>query len=52
MRKKIGLIYFVVFTLLAVGLLPLLLTSWILSDRSAKELRAVEGRYQNSACSG
>jgi HD-GYP domain-containing protein (c-di-GMP phosphodiesterase class II) len=46
MRKKIGLIYFVVFTLLAVGLLPLLLTSWILSDRSAKELRAVEGRYQ------
>ncbi len=46
MRIKISLIYFVVFTLLAVGLLPLLLTSWILSDRSAKELRAVEGRYQ------
>ncbi|HEY0459064.1 MAG TPA: hypothetical protein VGC97_07895, partial [Pyrinomonadaceae bacterium] len=46
MRKKISLIYFVVFTLLAVGLLPLLLTSWTLSDRSAKELRAVEGRYQ------
>jgi HD-GYP domain-containing protein (c-di-GMP phosphodiesterase class II) len=46
MKKKISLIYFVVFTLLAVGLLPLLLTSWTLSDRSAKELRAVEGRYQ------
>lgn len=46
MRKKISLIYFVVFTLLAVGLLPLLLTSWTLSGRSAKELRAVEGRYQ------
>ena len=46
MKKKISLIYFVVFTLLAVGLLPLLLTSWTLSERSAKELRAVEGRYQ------
>ncbi len=46
MRKKISLIYFVVLTLLAVGLLPLLLTSWTLSERSAKELRAVEGRYQ------
>lgn len=46
MSKKISLIYFVVFTLLAVGLVPLLLTSWTLSDRSAKELRAVEGRYQ------
>lgn len=46
MRKKISLIYFVVFTLLAVGLLPLLLTSWTLSGRSARELRAVEGRYQ------
>lgn len=46
MKNKISLIYFVVFTLLAVGLLPLLLTSWTLSDRSAKELRAVEGRYQ------
>lgn len=46
MRIKISLIYFVVLTLLAVGLLPLLLTSWTLSDRSAKELRAVEGRYQ------
>ncbi|MBS1797685.1 MAG: HD domain-containing protein [Acidobacteria bacterium] len=46
MRKKFSLIYFVTFTLLAVGLFPLLLTSWTLSDRSARELRAVEGRYQ------
>ncbi|MBK7708971.1 MAG: cache domain-containing protein [Acidobacteria bacterium] len=46
MKTKISLIYFVVLTLLAVGLLPLLLTSWTLSDRSAKELRALEGRYQ------
>lgn len=46
MKVKIGLIYFVVFTLLAVGLVPLLLTSWTLSDRSARELRALEGRYQ------
>ena len=46
MKTKISLIYFFVLTLLAVGLLPLLLTSWTLSDRSAKELRAVEGRYQ------
>lgn len=46
MKKKISLIWFVILTLLAVGLFPLLLTSWILSERSAKELRALEGRYQ------
>jgi HD-GYP domain-containing protein (c-di-GMP phosphodiesterase class II) len=44
--NKISLIYFVVFTLLLVGLVPQVLTGWFLSDRSAKELRAVEGRYQ------
>ncbi len=44
--KKIGLIYFVVITLLAVGLVPLVLTGWFLSDRSGRELRAVENRYQ------
>jgi HD-GYP domain-containing protein (c-di-GMP phosphodiesterase class II)/gas vesicle protein len=44
--KKIGLIYFVVITLLLVGLAPLVLTGWFLSDRSGKELRAVENRYQ------
>ena len=44
--KKIGLIYFVVATLLLVGLVPLVLTGYFLSDRSARELRAVENRYQ------
>jgi HD-GYP domain-containing protein (c-di-GMP phosphodiesterase class II) len=44
--KKIGLIYFVVITLLLVGLVPLVLTGWFLSDRSGRELRAVENRYQ------
>ncbi len=46
MKTKISLIYFVILTLLVVGLFPLLLVSWTLSDRSAKELRALEGRYQ------
>ncbi len=45
-QKKISLIYFVIFTLLLVGLVPLVLTGWFLSERSAKELRAVENRYQ------
>ncbi|MGI8469138.1 MAG: HD domain-containing phosphohydrolase [Pyrinomonadaceae bacterium] len=44
--NKISLIYFVVITLLLVGLVPLVITGWLLSDRSARELRAVEGRYQ------
>jgi HD-GYP domain-containing protein (c-di-GMP phosphodiesterase class II) len=45
-QNKISLIYFVIFTLLLVGLVPLVLTGWFLSERSAKELRAVENRYQ------
>lgn len=44
--NKISLVYFVIFTLLLVGLIPLLLTGWSLSGRSASELRAVENRYQ------
>lgn len=44
--KKIKLIYFVIVTLLLVGLVPLVLTGWMLSDKSAMELRAVENRYQ------
>ena len=44
--KKIGLIYFVVATLMLVGLVPIVLTGWFLSDRSARELRTVENRYQ------
>ncbi len=46
MPIKIRLIYLVVFTLLLVGLVPLVLTGWFLSERSARELRAVENRYQ------
>ncbi|HEY2865968.1 MAG TPA: HD domain-containing phosphohydrolase [Pyrinomonadaceae bacterium] len=33
-------------TLLLVGMVPLVLIGWFLSDRSAKELRTVENRYQ------
>src|SRR5687768_13879410 len=44
--KKISLIYFVICTLLLVGMVPLVLTGWFLSERSANELRAVENRYQ------
>src|SRR6476620_959529 len=45
-RRKISLIYFVTLTLLLVGLVPLVLTVWLLSERSARELRSVENRYQ------
>ncbi len=45
-KRKISLFVFVVATLLVVGLLPLLLTGWILSDKSGRELRASENRYQ------
>ncbi len=46
LHRKISLIYFVVCTLLLVGMVPLVLTGWFLSQRSANELRAVENRYQ------
>ena len=45
-KTKVSLIYFVIFTLLLVGLVPLVLTGWLLSGRSGRELRAVENRYQ------
>src|SRR5690242_20171725 len=45
-RRKISLVYFVILTLLVVGLVPVILTGWLLSDKSARELRAVENRYQ------
>jgi HD-GYP domain-containing protein (c-di-GMP phosphodiesterase class II) len=45
-KIKISLVYFVLITLLLVGLVPLVATGWLLSERSARELRAVEGRYQ------
>lgn len=44
--KKISLVYFVIITLLLVGLVPLVLTGYFLSDRSGRELRAAENRYQ------
>lgn len=45
-RTKIRLAYFVICALLLVGLFPLVLTGWLLSERSGSELRAVENRYQ------
>lgn len=45
-HKKVSLIYFVIVTLLLVGLVPLVLTGWLLSDKSGQELRAAENRYQ------
>ncbi len=44
--RKISLIFFVVVTLLLVGLVPLVLTGWFLSDKSGRELRSAENRYQ------
>ncbi len=44
--KKISLIVFVVAILLIVGLVPLVLTGWVLSDKSGRELRSAENRYQ------
>ena len=44
--RRIRLLYIVLATLLVVGLLPLGLSGWMLSDRSARELRSVENRYQ------
>src|SRR4051812_27117732 len=45
-KRKVSLIIFVVATLLVVGLVPLVLTGWLLSDRSGRELRSAENRYQ------
>src|SRR5690242_12285460 len=49
MLEKLGrirLLYIVLGVLLLVGLLPLAFTGYLLSGRSANELRSVEGRYQ------
>src|SRR5919199_218468 len=43
---RLRLLYIVLGTLLVVGLLPLGLEGWMLSSRSAAELRSVEARYQ------
>ena len=49
MLEKLGrirLLYIVLGVLLLVGLLPLAFAGFLLSGRSAEELRSVEGRYQ------
>ena len=49
MLEKLGrirLLYLVLGVLLLVGLLPLAFAGFLLSSRSADELRAIEGRYQ------
>lgn len=45
-NRKVSLIFFVILTLLLVGLVPLVLTGWFLSDKSGRELRSAENRYQ------
>lgn len=44
--RRIRLLYIVLGTLLVVGLTPLVMVGWMLSERSATELRSIEGRYQ------
>src|ERR1051326_3103923 len=44
--RRIRLFYIVLGTLLVVGLVPLSMAGWMLSERSATELRQIEGRYQ------
>jgi HD-GYP domain-containing protein (c-di-GMP phosphodiesterase class II) len=49
MDKPVGrvrLLYIVLGVLLLVGLFPLAMAGWLLSERSAEELRSVENRYQ------
>ncbi|MCU0239598.1 MAG: cache domain-containing protein, partial [Pyrinomonadaceae bacterium] len=46
MTTKISLKYFVLASLLVIGIVPLLIAGFLLSERSGKELRAVESRYQ------
>jgi len=43
---RLRLLYIVLATLLVVGLVPLGMSGWMLSERSARELRSIEGRYQ------
>ncbi|NNE99882.1 MAG: cache domain-containing protein, partial [Pyrinomonadaceae bacterium] len=50
MKKKnskiFSLRYIVLATLLFVGVVPVLVTGWFLSDQSGRELRGAEGRFQ------
>src|SRR5215211_286681 len=43
---RVRLLYIVLGMLLVVGVIPLSLAGWLLSDRSAAELGSVERRYQ------
>src|SRR4030095_13998590 len=43
---RIRLLYIVMGMLLVVGVMPLILAGWLLSDRTAVELGSVERRYQ------
>jgi HD-GYP domain-containing protein (c-di-GMP phosphodiesterase class II) len=43
---RIRLLYIMLGVLLLVGLFPLTMAGWLLSERSAEELRSVENRYQ------
>lgn len=45
-KRFISLKYVVTLTLVFVGVAPLLITGWFLSEQSARELRSAEGRYQ------
>ncbi|REJ78436.1 MAG: HD domain-containing protein [Acidobacteria bacterium] len=45
-KRFISLKYIVTLTLVFVGMVPLLITGWFLSEGSARELRSAEGRYQ------
>lgn len=45
-KKKVSLIFLVIVSLLLVGLVPLVFTGWLLSEKSGKELRSAENRYQ------
>src|SRR5215210_2217518 len=45
-HRRVRLLYIVLGVLLLVGLFPLGLAGWLLSERSADALRSVEGRYQ------
>jgi hypothetical protein len=45
-KNKLPLIYYILIALLLVGVVPLVITGWFLSNRSGVELRAAEGRYQ------
>jgi HD-GYP domain-containing protein (c-di-GMP phosphodiesterase class II) len=47
-KRRVSLIVFVIATLVVVGLVPLVLTGWLLSDKSGRELRSAENRYQIS----